>query len=95
MICMKQTSLITFIQISQLLLLMLACLILYRRGDNDADGRRQYVKLVKIPHHRIYMFKLDICTHMLVQSLEEFVRELACFMRVNNTNSKILHVEGT
>ena len=28
----------------------------YRRGDNDADGRRQYVKLAKpkIPNHRIY-----------------------------------------
>ena len=28
----------------------------YRRGNNDADGRRQYVKLArpKIPNHRIY-----------------------------------------
>ena len=28
----------------------------YRRGDNDADGRRQYVRLgkPKIPNHRIY-----------------------------------------
>ena len=28
----------------------------YRRGDNDAEGRRQYVRLgkPKIPNHRIY-----------------------------------------
>ena len=28
----------------------------YRRGDNDAEGRRQYVRAAKpkIPNHRIY-----------------------------------------
>ena len=59
MICIKQISLITSILIGPLPLLMFVCMILQNGivdGDNDAEGRRQYIKAgkPKVVNHRIY-----------------------------------------